>query len=91
MYMRRLFKRMAAAVLVSACLVSLSACSKTEEETESLSISMDGTPVEDAMGQSLLLSAAQTLGASDEQLVVQGQAGPVSGRYRFCRALSGPA
>ena len=30
--MRRLFKRMAAAVLVSACLVSLSACSKTEEE-----------------------------------------------------------
>ena len=48
MYMRRLFKRMAAAVLVSACLVSLSACSKTEEETESLSISMDGTPVEDA-------------------------------------------
>ena len=73
MYMRRLFKRMAAAVLVSACLVSLSACSKTEEETESLSISMDGTPVEDAMGQSLLLSAAQTLGASDEQLVVQGK------------------
>ena len=34
---------------------------------------MDGTPVEDAMGQSLLLSAAQTLGASDEQLVVQGK------------------
>lgn len=73
MYMRRLFKRMAAAVLVSACLVSLSACSKTEEETESLSISMDGTPVEDAMSQALILSAAQTLGASDEQLVVQGK------------------
>ena len=73
MYMRRLFKRMAAAVLVSACLVSLSACSKTEEETESLSISMDGTPVEDAMSQALILSAAQTLGASDEQLIVQGK------------------
>lgn len=73
MYMRRLLKRMAAAALVSACLVSLSACSKAEEETDALSISMDGTPVEDAMGQSLLLSAAQTLGASDEQLVVQAK------------------
>ena len=50
MYMRRLFKRMAAAVLVSACLVSLSACSKTEEENRKLIHQHGGTPVEDAMG-----------------------------------------
>lgn len=49
MYMRRLLKRMAAAALVSACLVSLSACSQKETDTEALSISTDGTPVEDSM------------------------------------------
>ena len=52
---------------------------------------MDGTPVEDAMGQSLLLSAAQTLGASDEQLVVQGKLAQSQGDYRFCRALLRPS
>ena len=79
MYMRRLLKRMAAAALVSACLVSLSACSQKETDTEALSISTDGTPVEDSMADALILSAAQTLGASDEQLIVQAQLAEAQG------------
>ena len=79
MYMRRLLKRMAAAALVSACLVSLSACSQKETDTEALSISTDGTPVEDSMADALILSAAQTLGSSDEQLIVQAQLAEAQG------------
>ena len=61
--MRRFVKRMAAAVLLSACLVSLSGCSSNQDTAETDStISMDGTPVDDSMAQSIMLSAAQTLG-----------------------------
>lgn len=70
--MRRLMKRMAAAVLMAACLVSLSACTAKQEEAPKASeIATDGTPVDDAMALSIKLSAAQTLGASKEQLIVQ--------------------
>lgn len=68
--MRRLVKRMAAALLAAACLFSLTACGFSQGE-DGPSIRMDGTPVEDAMAQSLVMSAAQTLAASDEQLIVQ--------------------
>ena len=68
--MRRLVKRMAAALLAAACLFSLTACGSSQGE-DGPSIRMDGTPVEDAMAQSLVMSAAQTLAASDEQLLVQ--------------------
>lgn len=70
--MRRLMKRVAAAVLMAACLLSLSACSAKQEEAPKASvIATDGTPVDDAMAQSIKLSAAQTLGANMEQLIVQ--------------------
>ncbi len=68
--MRRLVKRMAAVLLAAACLFSLTACGSSQGE-DGPSISMDGTPVEDAMAQSLVMSAAQTLAASDEQLIIQ--------------------
>ena len=68
MYMRRFVKRMAAAVLLSACLVSLSGCSSNQDAETDSTISMDGTPVDDSMAQSIMLSAAQTLGV---QLIVQ--------------------
>lgn len=68
--MRRLVKRMAAALLAAACLFSLTACGSSQGE-DGPSIRMDGTLVEDAMAQSLVMSAAQTLAASDEQLIVQ--------------------
>ena len=58
--MRRFVKRMAAAVLLSACLVSLSGCSSNQDTETDSTISMDGTPVDDAMAQSIMLSAAQT-------------------------------
>lgn len=64
-------KRVAAA-LIAACLMSLSACQATQEEdVKAPEIATDGTPVEDAMAQSIKLSAAQTLGATMEQLIVQ--------------------
>ena len=70
--MRRFVKRMAAAVLLSACLVSLSGCSSNQDTAETDStISMDGTPVDDSMAQSIMLSAAQTLGVPKDQLIVQ--------------------
>ena len=68
--MRRLVKRMAAALLAAACLFSLTACGSSQGE-DGPSIRMDGTPMEDAMAQALVMSAAQTLAASDEQLIVQ--------------------
>ena len=72
--MRRFVKRMAAAVLLSACLVSLSGCSSNQDTAETDStISMDGTPVDDSMAQSIMLSAAQTLGVPKDQLIVQSQ------------------
>ncbi len=69
--MRRFVKRMAAAVLLSACLVSLSGCSSNQDAETGSTISMDGTPVDDAMAQSIMLSAAQTLGVPKDQLIVQ--------------------
>lgn len=69
--MRRFVKRMAAAVLLSACLVSLSGCSSNQDTETGSTISMDGTPVDDAMAQSIMLSAAQTLGVPKDQLIVQ--------------------
>lgn len=71
--MRRLMKRVAAAVLMAACLVSLSACTAKQEDAAAKApeISTEGTPVDDAMAQSLKLSAAQTLGASMDQMIVQ--------------------
>ncbi len=69
--MRRFVKRMAAAVLLSACLVSLSGCSSKQDAENGSTISMDGTPVDDSMAQSILLSAAQTLGVPKDQLIVQ--------------------
>lgn len=70
--MRRLMKRAAAAVLMAACLVSLSACTAKQEDAAAKvsEISTDGTPADDAMAQSLKLSAAQTLGATVDQLIV---------------------
>ena len=69
--MRRFVKRMAAAVLLSACLVSLAGCSSKQDVETGSTISMDGTPVDDAMSQSIMLSAAQTLGVPKDQLIVQ--------------------
>ena len=67
--MRRFVKRMAAAVLLSACLVSLSGCSSNQDTAETDStISMDGTPVDDSALRSWhrMLSAARTLGGRKE-------------------------
>ncbi len=71
--MRRLIKRMAAALLAGACLLGLSACSMQESQPaayEAAGISTDGTPVDASMAQAMILSAAQTLGGSKEQLIV---------------------
>lgn len=71
--MRRIMKRAAAAVLMAVCLVSLSAC--TAKQGEDLAavpgIGTEGTPIDDSMAQSLKFSAAQTLGVSTEQLIIQ--------------------
>lgn len=79
--MKRLMRRIAAAVLMSACMVSLSACSSSQDAAEESAqkISTDGTLVEDAMADSIILSAAQTLGFSKEQLVVQKQLAEAQG------------
>ena len=64
---------MAAVLLASACLLGLWGCSASQAEdgAQAPAIGTNGTPVEDAMAQSLILSAAQTLAASDEQLIIQ--------------------
>lgn len=56
--MRRLMKRVAAAVLMAACLLSLSACSaKQDEAVTSSRIATDGTPVDDMMAEYAKLTA----------------------------------
>ena len=79
--MRRLMKRMAAALVAGACLLSLSACSLQESQPAEYEadISTDGTLVEDAMAQSIVFSAAQTLGGSQEQLIVNRDMSLASG------------
>lgn len=71
--MKRLMKRGAAALLMAACLVSLAACT-AKQEVDGAAIPMigtEGTPIDDDMAKSLKLSAAQTLGVSMEQLIIQ--------------------
>ncbi|MGN0372073.1 MAG: OadG family transporter subunit [Enterocloster sp.] len=80
--MRRLMKRVAAVMLAAVCLMSLSACAGSSDEDAVVSeISMDGTPVDDAMAQSIILSAVQTLGISDEQLIVQKKLAEAQGDF----------
>ena len=70
--MRRLMKRVAAAVLLAACLVSLSACTaKQEEASAAPEIATDGKPMEDSAAASRKFQAAQDLSVSLEQLHVQ--------------------
>ena len=70
--MRRLMKRVAAAVLMAACLLSLSACSaKQDEAVTSSRIATDGTPVDDMMAEYAKLTAVQSLGVSTEGLIAQ--------------------
>ena len=70
--MRRLMKRVAAAVLMGACLLSLSACSAKQEETAAASrIATDGTPADDMMAEYAKLTAVQSLGVSTEGLIAQ--------------------
>ena len=76
--MRRLMRRVAAAALMAVCLVSLSACSAKQDDSAS-AISTDGTPVADAMGENLKLSAASSLGMSDEQLIIQAKLAEAQG------------
>lgn len=65
-------KRVAAAALMAACLVSLSACSAEQDDTAAApKISLDGAPVNDATAQSLKAYAIQSLGANNEQLILQ--------------------
>ena len=71
--MRRLMKRAAAAVLMAACLMSLSACSAKQDDAaaKAAQISMEGTPVDENMAISKKIQAAQDLSVSLEQLNVQ--------------------
>lgn len=65
---------------MAVCLVSLSACSAAQEEGAAApSISTDGEPVMDAMGESIKLSAASSLGMSDEQLIIQSKLAAAQG------------
>jgi sodium pump decarboxylase gamma subunit len=80
MYMRRLIKRTALALLLTVSLVNLTACSGKNEASEPVShIGTAGRPVEDAMADSIMLSAVQTLGETKEQLIVQKQVAAVQG------------
>lgn len=84
--MRRLMKRMAAAALMTVCLVSLSACSAAQEDGGAASsISTDGTPAMDAMAESIKLSAASSLGMSDEQLIIQAKLAAAQGDISSAR------
>lgn len=84
--MRRLMRRVAAAALIAVSLVSLSACSAKQEDSEAAStISTEGTPVMDAMGESIKLSAASTLGMSDEQLLIQAKLAAAQGDIASAR------
>ena len=70
--MRRLMKRVAAAVLMAACLLSLSACSAKQDEAGTAPrIATDGTPVDDMMAEYAKLTAVQSLGVSTEGLIAQ--------------------
>ena len=70
--MRRLMKRVAAAVLMAACLLSLSACSAKQDEAGTAPrIATDGTPVDDMMAEYAKLTAVQSLGVSTDGLIAQ--------------------
>lgn len=65
---------------MAVCLMSLSACSAAQEDGGAASgISTDGEPVVDAMGESIKLSAASSLGMSDEQLIIQAKLAAAQG------------
>lgn len=65
-------KRVAAAVLMAACLLSLSACSAKQDEAGTAPrIATDGTPVDDMMAEYAKLTAVQSLGVSTDGLIAQ--------------------
>lgn len=79
-------RRLATAALMAVCLVSLSACTaKQEDSAAAAAISTDGTPVTDAMGDSLKLSAVSVLGMSNEQLIVQEKLAKAQGDISSAR------
>lgn len=70
--MKGLLRRAAAALLASACLVSLSACSAAQDEpVEGPSIVTEGTPADEYMAGMVKQTAVQMLSLSEEQLMVQ--------------------
>lgn len=72
--------RRVAAALGVVCLVSLSACSGKQGESQAVSaISTEGTPVTDGTGEMLKFSVISTLGLSNEQLLVQSKMAQMQG------------
>ena len=71
--MRRLMKQAAAAVLMAVCLVSLSACTAKQEDAGAKvpGIATEGIPADGPEAESLKASAANTLGLSAEQMIIQ--------------------
>lgn len=71
--MKGLLRRAAAALLASACLASLSACSAAQDEAQENgpSIVTEGTPADEYMADVVKQTAVQMLSLSEEQLMVQ--------------------
>ena len=85
--MRRLMKRVAAAVLMAACLLSLSACSAKQDEAGTVPrIATDGTPVDDMMAEYAKLTAVQSLGVSTDGLIAQKVMSEAQGNAEIGRA-----